>query len=161
MPAGTPWTPTLLRGLAVALVLALAPAGSRADNLDLKLVESGSGRRLLEDCRERGYKNVGTLKFRVKLPGGSLGFGVEPLCSNLADRLENLLILANDPDRLVGVLHDAGEAAAARDAKVSYRTPEGCKQLFKYTYPLAWGTARADKVLPPEKVTPMRSTPAR
>lgn len=73
----------------LASSLVLTAGSARADNLDLKLLEQGP--RLMKECRDRGYHRVGTLKFRVKLPGQSVaGFGVEPLCSNLADRLENL-----------------------------------------------------------------------
>src|SRR4051812_34683679 len=94
---GTPF-----RLAAVATLLFFLGAPLRADNLDLQLVQVGP--RLLKQCRDKGYRNVGTLKFRVQIgntpaPGtsGPLEGGLpvvppgvgEPLSSNLADRLEN------------------------------------------------------------------------
>src|SRR4051794_26637872 len=86
-----------VRALAIltTLTVALGSGAARADNIDLKLL--GQGPRLIQECKERGYQRVGTLKFRVKVPGQSDLFATEPLCSNLADRLENLLVLSIDP----------------------------------------------------------------
>jgi hypothetical protein len=93
----------------------------------------------LKSCRERGYKNIGVLKFRVKVGKEEPSLTVEPLCSNLAERLENLLIVLNNPKEPLGILHAPGEVASAKDTRSTYRTAEGRKQLLSHTYPLAWG----------------------
>jgi hypothetical protein len=134
-----------MRSIAAWVTLAffgvlLPGAAVRADNLDRKLV--GQGAKLIGTCQARGYKNVGTLKFRVKLGKRAPSLAVEPLCSNLAERLENLLIASNDPRKPISILHAPGEVASARDLKSTYRTAEGRKKLFAYLYPLAWGKGK-------------------
>jgi hypothetical protein len=135
-----PRPPTTRRLAALAVLLALAPA-ARADNLDLKLIEYGP--RLIELCREKGYKNVGVLKFRLGVGKRTPALTADPLCSNLAERVENLLVIANNTKQPVGVLRAAGESAAARDLKATHETAAGRKKLFTYSYPLAWGGRRA------------------
>src|SRR5262249_13206672 len=128
--------------LCAALLTALS-APARADSLDRKLLEVGP--QLIKHCRDKGCKTVGTLKFQVKLGPGPARLDVEPLCSNLADRVENLLGLPGGPDErtALGVLHSAGPAAALRDARATYATAEGRKELLAGSYPLAWGGKKA------------------
>jgi hypothetical protein len=127
--------------LALTLLGVVLPAPpARADNLDRKL--AGEGEKLIKLCRARGYRSVGALKFRVKLGKREPSLAVEPLCSNLAQRLENLLIVSNDPKKPVAVLHAPGLVASARDLKSTYRTAEGRKKLFTYPCPLAWGKGK-------------------
>jgi hypothetical protein len=131
--------PTLLRFATLLLGMLLA-ATARADNLDSALIKHGD--KVMKSCRERGYKNVGVLKFRVKVGKEEPSLTVEPLCSNLAERLENLLVLLNNPKASLGILRAPGEVASARDTRSTYRTAEGRKQLLKHTYALAWGKER-------------------
>src|SRR5262245_5631051 len=124
-----------LPGLLLATALDLTPP-ARADNLDAALVKQAPA--LFMHCfQKQRYKNVGTLRFRVQLPGTKPAFDVEPLCSNLADRLENLLVLAGEPGRAPGVIHAATAAALARAPEAAYSTAAGRKLLFAGTYPLA------------------------
>jgi hypothetical protein len=123
---------------------------ARADNLDLKLLDHANG--LVRECRERGWRNVGTIKFQAKLEGQPTAPPLEPLASNLADRLENLLVIASEVDRLpepkreerpeLNIIRAAGEAAAAKDAHAGVLTLRGRKALFEYPYPLAWGNTK-------------------
>jgi hypothetical protein len=131
------------RTLGVFLVVFLMfGIGVRADNLDLKLIEQGAP--LVRELKARAHGNVGTLKFQVRVEGVA-----EPctsagtLSSNLADRLENLLVVSGQGEHpAVGVIHAAGEVAVARDAHASARTMAGRKALFAHPYPLAWGRTK-------------------
>src|SRR5262249_27571923 len=128
------------RLLAPALVLLLA-GPARADNIDRQLVRRAG--ELVKKCAGRKWKNVGVLKFLVKLGDRPASLGVEPLCSNLADREENALVVGNDPEQPeLGVIRAAGEVAAARDVTATHRTAAGRKKLFGTPYPLAWGKQR-------------------
>jgi hypothetical protein len=130
------------RGLALltAAVLASAPAVVRADNIDKELVKKGP--ELLQELKKKGYHNVGVLKFTVKKGKSELTFNAGSLNHNMATRLENALILANDAENPMGIIRDATSVAAAQAPKATYLTPEGRDQLFKLSYPLAWGNQK-------------------
>jgi hypothetical protein len=127
--------PGLCAASLAAWALLVRPA--RADTIDECLPPRGA--EVMEHLQKRGYKNVGVLHFRVEMPGAKSPFGVGRLGSLMATRLENVLILANDDDRPVGVTRAASERAAARDRKATYLTAEGRRKLFEQKYPLAWG----------------------
>jgi hypothetical protein len=124
------------------LLLGCPPGVLRADNLDLALLDHGE--ELVQECQTKGYKVVGTLKFRVHIGNAGkgktepLGRG-EPLASNLADRLENLLVINTGPKYPLKVIHAAGKAAGNRDIRVNLGKPA---TLFNGPYELAWGTER-------------------
>jgi hypothetical protein len=128
-----------LPGLCVACLAAwaLLARPARADTIEECLPPRGA--EVMEHLQKRGYKNVGVLHFRVEMPGARSPFGVGRLGSLMATRLENVLILANDDDRPVGITRAASERAATRDRKATYLTAEGRKKLFAQKYPLAWG----------------------
>ncbi len=130
------------RGLALltAAVLAGTPAIVRADNIDKELVKKGP--ELLQELKKKGYHNVGVLKFTVKKGKSELTFNAGSLNHNMATRLENALILANDAENPLGIIRDATSVAAAQAPKATYLTPEGRDQLFKLNYPLAWGNQK-------------------
>jgi hypothetical protein len=137
------------RGLASLLLFALMlgawtwAAPARADALDRQLVKEAGA--VLDYLREMHYQNVGVLKFRVQRAGQAATFNAGPLNAGLADRLENALILANDPAHPVGILHEAGNAAYERarggDSKAAtfWTNPDGRRHLLAADYPLAWG----------------------
>jgi hypothetical protein len=128
-----------LAGLCAASVAAWALLARpvRADTIDENLAPKAA--EVMEHLQKQGYKNVGVLHFRVEMPGAKSPFGVGRLNSLMATRLENVLILANDDDRPIGITRAASERAAARDKKATYLTAEGRKKLFAEKYPLAWG----------------------
>jgi hypothetical protein len=131
------------RRLLVALLAAavsLFPGRGKADNIDLALLEAGP--KLLAQIRKQKYKRVGVLKFRVRLGKQASRLDIEPVCGNMADRLENLLVLLLEREKDLGVLHAASRAAADRDSRATYATREGRKKLLAGAYPLAWGNAR-------------------
>lgn len=96
---------------------------------------------ILRHCRERGYKNVGILKFRIRKGQGQPTDNAGPLNMNLADQLELALIMANDVRNPLGIIHDAS-AVAAKVKGANHLTVEGRELLFSETYPLAWGDSR-------------------
>lgn len=126
--------------LLTAAVLTGAPAAVRADNIDKELVKKGP--ELLQELKKKGYHNVGVLKFTVKKGKSELTFNAGSLNHNMATRLENALILANDAQNPMGIIRDATSVAAAQAPKATYLTPEGRDQLFKLSYPLAWGNQK-------------------
>ncbi|MBL8795530.1 MAG: hypothetical protein JNM56_16615 [Planctomycetia bacterium] len=126
--------------LLMAAALAAAPAAARADNIDKELVKKGP--ELVQELKKKGYHNIGVLKFTVKKGKSELSFNAGTLNHNMATRLENALILANDAENPMGIIRDATSVAAAQAPKATYLTPEGREQLFKLSYPLAWGNQK-------------------
>jgi mono/diheme cytochrome c family protein len=118
-----------------AKVDAARPAG-----LDAALLEQAP--QLLAYLREKGYKNVGVLKFRAMHEGeeeASDNFG--PLNQTLATRLELALALADNDKDPVGIIRGASDVAALVP-KANHRTAEGRPLFFAPNYPLVWGDAR-------------------
>lgn len=113
-----------------------------ADELDKQLLKQANT--VLATLKEKGYHNVGVLKFRVKK-------GTEPatdragtLNLRLSEKLEMALILANKIQDPVGIIRNANKTASTITG-ANHLTQEGRKQLFTVQYNLAWGE---------EKVTP-------
>ncbi len=131
--------------MALALSLAALPA-ARADNLDAALLKQAPS--VMQYLKDHHYQNVGVLKFRVQKGNQPLSFRVGPLNTNLAARLENALVLANDKAHPVGIIHDADKAAQDRRLP-SYSSDAGMAKLFQQQFPLAWGnqSVQADAFL--------------
>ncbi len=113
-----------------------------ADDLDKQLLKQAHT--VLATLKEKGHKNVGVLKFRIKK-------GTEPatdragtLNMRLAEKLEMALILANKIQDPIGIIRNANKTASTI-AGANHLTQEGRKLLFSTQYNLAWGE---------EKVTP-------
>jgi serine/threonine-protein kinase len=94
---------------------------------------------ILQWLRERGYRHVGILKFRVQ-KDGQASSNAGPLNLNLARRLETALLLKYDPEKdgNLMLLHDAS-AVAATIPGADHLTPEGRKLLFQGLYRPLWG----------------------
>ena len=113
-----------------------------ADDLDKQLLKQAAS--VLSTLKEKGFHNVGVLKFRVKK-------GTEPatdragtLNLRLSEKLEMALILANKIQDPIGIVRNANKTAATITG-ANHLTQEGRKLLFSVQYNLAWGE---------EKVTP-------
>ena len=125
---------------ALGLILAAwasGPTAARADNIDLALLDEAP--KIMAYLHKQGYKNVGVLEFRVQKGKEHADFGTGTLNSNMATRLENALILLDDPADPIGVVRDASQHALSRDKKATYLTADGRKALMAASYPLAWG----------------------
>jgi hypothetical protein len=127
--------------LTTAVAAAVAPPASAASLEEGLLAQAAS---VLKACRDKGYKNVGVLKFHVSKDGKTLSHNVGTLNLSLARRMEIALVLQNDPRNPIGVIRDASSVAAKLDG-VNHRTAAGRAPLFGTTYPLMWGT---DSVTP-------------
>jgi hypothetical protein len=127
--------------------LLVIPAGrAQADNLDVALLEHGPA--ILEQVRQQGAKTIGVLPFRLGKANQPPRYNVASLNANLAVRLENALLLFDDPKQPLKIVHDAGKTAA-RGRSASYLAAAGRKALFALSYPVAWGSgdARVDLFL--------------
>lgn len=133
--------PFLVPVLLTAGFLAAEATVCGAERLELALVRQAKPAiRLL---KERGYRNVGVLKFLVAKEGGKLSDNVGTLNTNLATRLEVALIVANDPRTPLGIIHDAS-SVAARTPGANHLSAEGRRKLFETRYPLAWGDRQVE-----------------
>jgi hypothetical protein len=101
----------------------------------------------MKHIRDQGWKNVGVVDFRFHREGQKVTFHAGAINDNMASRLENALILANNPETPVGIIHNAGKVAGSKLKNANYRTAPARQQLFGIQYPLAWGTK-------PQMVTP-------
>lgn len=139
----------MIKRFQCALVLAcwlVVSCGARADNLDAALLKQAP--KVMQYLKDKQYQNVGVVKFRVQKGKEPLTFRAGPLNSNLASRLENALVLMNDKEKPVGIIHDADKVAHDRRLS-SYSSDAGMGKLFEQHFPLAWGdrTVRADAFL--------------
>ena len=147
--------PWLRKGLALALaaVLGLSACNGavRADNLDQELTRHAR-KVIMKDLLDHKYQNVGILKFTLEKANGKSTYNAGLINVNMANRLENALILADDHETPpIGITRGAGKVAALAAAKKLAGDPttaEGRKTLFELTYPLAWGPdAKVDAFL--------------
>lgn len=134
---------SLRRGFSVLLVgwfaLTIAPATS-ADPIDVALLKLAPD--LMRHAKDAGVKNLGVLRFRVRVGDGPDRFDSGPLNDSLVLRLEEALIRVNDETHPIGITHDATAHARQRFPNASYLDPAGRAQLFQVRYPPAWGTDR-------------------
>ena len=127
----------------LAVVFAVV-VSSRADAepLDRQLLLHAP--EVLKYCRDKGYNNVGVLKFRVKKGQAAVTDNVGTLNLDVANRLELALVLANRVQEPLGIVHDASAVATAISG-ANHTVAEGRPPFFTRPYPLAWGS---------EQVTP-------
>src|SRR5262249_2554796 len=96
---------------------------------------------VIKKLKEKGYKNVGVLKFLAAKEGGKLTDNVGTMNSLLAQRLELALALANSPKEPIGLIENAS-AVAKTIPEASHLSKEKRLKLFSARYPLAWGNAK-------------------
>lgn len=124
--------------VAIACALWATTASPAADDLDQAMLKQAQ--QVHKVLLEKGYKNVGVLKFRVKKGNEPVSDNVGTLNMTLANKLEIALVLANPPDesRQIGIIQNAS-SVAARVKRANHLLKEGRGPLFEETYPLAWG----------------------
>jgi len=120
----------------LAFVLAGANA-ARADHIDNELRTKAI--LIMKDLEGHGYKNVGILKFQVKIGNTPPTLSAGKLNDVMATRLENALVMVDKADAPIGLTRGAGAVAAAKDKNASFVTLEDRQKLFNNQYPLAWG----------------------
>ena len=107
-----------------------------ADDLSKQLLKQAP--EILSVLKEKGYRNVGVLKFRVKKGDEAPTDRAGVLNARLAEKLELALILANKVQDPIGIIRNANKTAATIDG-ATHLTAEGRKSLFNGQYDLAWG----------------------
>jgi hypothetical protein len=122
-----------LRGAAaVAVAAALAAPAAAAEpkeNLDAAIQAAAPA--VLKELHDKGYKNVGVLKFLVAESDGVLRSNLGPLNRTLADRFEVALTLLLDDEDKLGIIVGASDGVAkAGNTKADQRTEQGRKELF-------------------------------
>jgi hypothetical protein len=129
-------------GLLAALLAGLLCAGAAdracAGQLDKGLLRQGG--EVLFWLNDRKCQNVGVLPFLVQKGSGNASFEDAPVALNLTTRLENALIVSQDPrGKTIGIIRNAA-GTASRSRVGAYRTsPAAFKKLFAQEYNLAWG----------------------
>src|SRR5262245_45663730 len=104
---------------------------------------------VIKKLKEKGYRNVGVLKFMAAKEGGKATDNLGTLNLLLAQRLELALILANKPRDPLGIIENAS-VVAQTIPEASHLSKAARLKLFGAQYPLAWGT---QKVQPDAFVT--------
>jgi hypothetical protein len=134
------WKP-LVVGLAVASLLSVPSLGQEPVELERALVRQAP--ELIKKFKEKGYKNVGVLKFMAAKEGSKPTDNIGTINMLLAQRLEMALILANKPRDPVGIIENAS-AVAQTIAEASHLKKEKRARLFEARYPLAWGRQKVE-----------------
>lgn len=127
-------TARFLAVLAAIAILAAAPGATHARNIDQELLRQAP--KLLTHFRTLGYQNVGVLTFRMQHGDDSPTYRSNPISRNLAERLENALVISMDTREPVNIINNASQTAAATIPTANYRTATGRKDLFGIRYPL-------------------------
>ena len=135
------------RAAALPPLLALAflcwgnAGAARADNIDEQLLRKAP--KLMEQIYSKGYRNVGVLSFRLEKGHSKASFHGGMIVTNMADRVQDAMIVAMNPEKApLGVADRCSAVAGKKIPKASYRTADDRKRLFSLKYPLAWGARR-------------------
>ena len=131
---------------AVACALAAVPTVATADQIDRVLVNDSAD--VAERVAGLKAKTIAVLPFRVKIGSQPATFKQGLEGTQLANKLQNLLVLTN-PAGEAGeytVLGDAAKAAAAagkaRGKAIDWTTAEGRKALLALQLPVVWDDAK-------------------
>ena len=129
----------VLCGGLLTVARAAAADDARFSSVDQEFFKQAPA--ILQYARDKGYRNIGVLKFRIKKGNEPISDSVGTLNTFLANRLQVALVLANPlkADQQVGIIDNAS-AVAAGIPGASHVTTAGRKLLFTGKYPLAWGT---------------------
>jgi hypothetical protein len=131
---------SILALLALGLLAAI-PNRVLAGNMDDAMLKAAT--EVLEYCQQKGWKNVGVLKFRVvehhKGNKAHSTWNEGRLNTYLARRLENSLVVVGNGS--VGVTRNAGAQAVLANKRVCYLQPAGRQQLFSRSYYMVAGAA--------------------
>lgn len=131
----------------LTLLVGVAGHASAQETIERQFLQQAP--KLIKHFQDKGYRNVGVLKFLVarksaeagKMP--KLSDNVGTLNMLLARRLELALILANSPLQPIGIIENAS-AVAQRTRGASHMSRDGRLRLFEARYPLAWGNSEVE-----------------
>jgi len=124
-----------------ALLLSACVAPVRADQIDLEMVRDSEP--VVKAIRALGAKNIAVLKFDAQIGNSPATYDAGTITVQMVHRLENLLVLTNDEKNpQLNILSDAGGASKvlvkSAGRSITWKTPEGRKELFKLKLPLMW-----------------------
>lgn len=138
----------LTLGLLVPLVLAGLPMQSQAakkgTNIDIDQALLLQTRKIQDAIKKAGAKTVGVVKFYGQI-GKKAGFQIAPITSQMAERLEHVLVMARTGKKGLDydVIRDASGEAAKAKKKLSWRGNLAKRQaLFDLKYPLYLGSTK-------------------
>jgi hypothetical protein len=134
------WARVAIPLIAVGVAV-VVPQSAHSETLDQELLHQAP--RVLRYLNERGWRNVGVLKFRVQKGNERISDRVGPLNLNLATRLEIALVLADDVRKPVNIIRDAS-AVATKIPGANHLNQSGREALFRGRYPLAWGDQQVE-----------------
>src|SRR5438046_3103528 len=117
----------LMGSILVLAAWQLAPACRAQESLEKGMLRRAP--KIIQYCQEKGYQNVGVLKFLVSRAGEPFTDNVGTLNSLAARRLELAMILSNDPKTPIGIIDNAS-AVASTIAGASHLTMAGRTKLF-------------------------------
>jgi hypothetical protein len=126
------------------LLLGSLAAAAEPESFDAAITKRASG--LHKMLKEKGYTNIGVLKFLVKQgTDGKLTDDAGDLNLTLANKLETALVLANTDEKF-GIIDRASEAVVKEKlTTANHRSDDGRKAFFTRQYELGWSR---DKVTP-------------
>jgi hypothetical protein len=123
---------------ALTLLALLVPSVAEPQPLERELLRVA--KQAIKHCSDKGYKNIGVLKFQITKDGKTLSDNVGTLNVFLARRLEVALVLSDNTRNPIGIIDNA-TAVAHRTKGANHLSKEGRLKLFAVSYPLAWGKA--------------------
>lgn len=138
----------MFRTFALALVPALvAPTTARAAPDELAQVAvalQAKAPAVLQHAQKRGFKNIGVLKFLVKIGDAPPRDDVGDLNLALAHKTEDALVQVGQ-DENFGILDNPSSLISREDLKIANHTTEkGRKAFFFRKYPTRWGRDEVD-----------------
>jgi hypothetical protein len=118
-------------------LLLMTPVAPAHDPPSLEIALKQRAATILQLARERGAKNIGVLKFLVRVGDKPPSDNVGRLNLALADRLTVALILAC-PDEEIGIIDNANEVLSG--TRANHLDEEGRSRCFRARgFSLAWG----------------------
>ena len=135
--------------IALLVLTASAADGDKPERIDRALLKQAPA--IIKFLKDKGYKNVGVLKFLVKKGDKPASDSAGPINLAMANQLEVALLIANDNDvrKQLGIIGRASDVAATVKGG-SHLTAAGRQKLLEAHYPLAWGK---DEVVPDALLT--------
>ncbi|MCZ2344094.1 MAG: hypothetical protein LC104_20215 [Bacteroidales bacterium] len=113
-----------------------------ADTVDWVFLKNAP--QIFSATEKLGVSDVAVLNFSIRRPDGQVDFRSGVANIDLARRLENTLILANNDKAPLMVLTGSGEAARKLPANTTWKTVEGRKTLATIgKLPIAWDSTNS------------------
>lgn len=134
------------RCIILAGIIALAaPTTAAAQSDPFVGAIRGQARIVLEQAKKKGFKNIGVLKFLVRMGTAEPSDNMGELNTSLALKTENALIVENRDNNFFILENPSQQVVREKLLAANHKTPEGRKAFFDIKYPVRW---TRDKVTP-------------